>query len=478
MRSHHFAIAAATVLLVSSPGPAWSGVVIDTLQPKNQNQICRFENGTYRVDPVRLARSIVAAAAIAPDLIDSRDRPDDVISLLVKDQPFGTGSAAVTPLALAARERLLAARMELTGFLVLGDADLARLDGYSVVNAQGRRPTSDDLFLRPDLIYIRCDRLGPQQQQAFVSPHGPGSTAERSPAAAKPWALAPASSVPAVAKQSPASWARRLLVRGDILELLIPEIERGRSKGATFSFAHDDVDNEDTFLGDGTLGWDLWRYEPQRYPTAFPYLQNAKIVPYFKYDSTGKQSTELPEYIEPGVMINAYLHKQGSFAANAGLTASRIIDDNDGSDQSSLSAYIIPSFALPVGPSPLFGGYIRLFGPMIVRPELQLLASGRQIEDAGTNPALQGEDSYIGIGFNQRIDVMFTGLPVLQDLRGYLEYRLMHNFGVRDADMFQAGLYYPLLDELLSLNFDYSDGRDLATLLEDTRYMLGLAFRY
>jgi len=217
---------------------------------------------------------------------------------------------------------------------------------------------------------------------------------------------------------SAASLARRLLVRGDILELLIPQFERSRSKGATFSFAHDNVDSEDTFIGDGTVGWELWGYRPQQYPTAFPYLQNAKVVPYFKYDSTGKQATDLPEYIEPGVMINAYLHKNGSFAANAGLTASRIIDDNDGSDQSSLSAYMIPSF------------------------------------------------------------IMFTGLPVFQNLRGYLEYRLMHNFGVRDADLFQAGLYYPLFGELLSLNFDYSDGRDLATLLEDERYMLGLAFRY
>ncbi len=472
-RPHQLAIAA--FLLTVFPDPAWPGVVIDTLQPNNQNEICRLENGTYRVDPMLLARSIIAAGAIAPDLLNQGDPPNDVISLLVKDQPFGTGSSAAAPPALAARQRLLAARMELTGFLVLGDANLANLDGYSVVNAQGRRPTSDDLFLQPNALYIRCDRLSAPQQQSLAPPVEPGSTAERTPVTAQPWALAPASAPPT---QSATSLARRLLVRGDILELLIPQLDRSRSKGATFSFAHDTVDAEDTFIGDGTVGWELWGYRPQQYPKAFPYLQSAKVVPYFKYDSTGKQATDLPEYIEPGVMINAYLHKKGSFVANTGLTASRIIDDNDGSDQSSLSAYMIPSFALPVGPSPLFGGYIRLLGPMIVRPELQLLASGRQIEDAGTNPALQGKDSYFGVGFNQRIDIMFTGLPVFQNLRGYLEYRLMHNFGVRDADLFQAGLYYPLFGEFLSLNFDYSDGRDLATLLEDTQYMLGLAFRY
>ncbi|HUU25921.1 MAG TPA: hypothetical protein VMW68_10215 [Methyloceanibacter sp.] len=132
-RPHQLAIAA--VLLTLFPDPAWAGVVTNTLQSKHQDEICHFENGVYRIDPRLLARRIVIAAAIGPDLLEHGNPPNDVISLVVKDEPFGTGSFAATPAALAARQRLLAARMELTGFLVLGDEKLANLDGYTVVNA-------------------------------------------------------------------------------------------------------------------------------------------------------------------------------------------------------------------------------------------------------------------------------------------------------------------------------------------------------
>ncbi|HZJ12605.1 MAG TPA: hypothetical protein VFD26_08150 [Methyloceanibacter sp.] len=451
----------AFIFLLSSAGPAWSGAVISIFQRSNQPEICRFENGVYQVDRMRLAQGMITASAIDPDLQRHAVPPGSAIGLLASNEPFGSGRFAATPPALAASQRLLTARMELTGFLALGGS---RQEGYEVENRLARSPTSDDFFLRPAEVSIECIRLRTPQQQVRVD----RSFVSGTPATVQPVAPpAPTSEVPNFAA---AALAKRLLVRSEILELVLNHDQVSRSKGATFSFGHDETDKEDTFIGDGALGWRVWRYEGRN---------TASLVPFLNYKSTGKRETNLPEYIEPGIMIDASFHKEGFAAAVGGLTASRIIDDGDGSDQANLSAFLIPSFSLPFGPRPLFGGYIRVLGPMIIRPEIQLLAAARQIEDAGTNPALQGKDSYYGVGFNQRIDVMFTGVPLFQELRGYLEYRVMRNFGTRDADMFKAGVFYPIFGwDRLSLNFDYTDGRDLATLLEDTQYMLGLAFRY
>jgi hypothetical protein len=78
-----------------------------------------------------------------------------------------------------------------------------------------------------------------------------------------------------------------------------------------------------------------------------------------------------------------------------------------------------------------------------------------------------------------RVDMLLVGVPLFQKLRGSVQYTWMENFDVRSVDLFKAGVMYPLLDsDRISLNFDYANGRDVETLLEDERYTLGLAFRY
>lgn len=268
----------ALILLLSSSGSAWPGAVIDIFQQQNQPEICRVENGSYIVDRMLLARRVVDASAIGPDLLRQGDPPSNVISLLATDEPFGSGRFAATPPALAATQRLLTARMELTGFLALGGS---KREGYIAVNRLPRSPTSDDFFLHPNDVYIECVRhLQPRQQEAFID-RGAASSAAAAPAPV----TTPASKVP---NFSAAALARKLLVRGDILELVLAKTQVDRSKGASFSFGHDDKNGEDTFIGDGTIGWKLWSLEGE---------QNASVIPYFNYKSTGKQETGLPEYI-------------------------------------------------------------------------------------------------------------------------------------------------------------------------------------
>lgn len=423
------------ILLCTWTGPAWPGPVIDIFQRSNQPEICSVRNGVDSVDPGYLAAKMVAASSIGADL----QRQADPIGLLTRDAPFGSGPSATTPQALAAAQRLLAARMELTGFLALGGS---KQQGYEVVNLLPRVPTSDDFFLQPDKVMMKCIRQVVATQ--------PDATRHNLAAAAL---------------------AKRLLVRSEVSELTLNQDQIAGIKGTTFSYAHDQVKGSDTVVADGVVGWKLMDFSGQH---------RASVIPFFRYKSTSNEPNNTSQFIEPGVLVDAF-YNGDRIAATAGLNLSRIIDNSDNSDQSNLSAFIIPSFRIPFGASDivLFGGYMRPIGPLSLRPELKLMTAGRQIDSAGTNAALQGKDSYFGIGFDMRIDMLLVGVPLFQKLRGYVEYTGMENFGVRDVELFKAGLIYPLLDsDRMSLNLDYANGRDIETLLENERYTLGLAFRY
>jgi hypothetical protein len=109
--------------------------------------------------------------------------------------------------------------------------------------------------------------------------------------------------------------------------------------------------------------------------------------------------------------------------------------------QASLSAYVIPSFRIPRADGTsfvLFGGYTQPHRALRLEAGTTVPDAGRDIIQAGTNPALIGKSSYFGIGGKGILDVLILGVPMFQELRGRVEYTVMDNFNVVDVTQSHA----------------------------------------
>lgn len=441
-------VSISVVLLLSTTAPAWSGAAELIFTRANQQRLC---HGAGTVDPVVLARTMVEASTVPFDLLfianpNGANRPIDDETFryaATSDNPFGTGPAAATPEAIAATQRLTTTRMEVTGFVALGGSQSG---GFVVANQLATDPTAADVLLRPDKVAIRCLSVPPA-----VAANDP--------------AKQPNPSAEALAK--------RLLIRSEVTELGLPADKIAGIRGTTFSFARDDEKDTETLIADGTVGWKL--LHGSNGPT------DVSLIPYLKFKAANKEPGDKTSYLQPGLLADVF-HIGEWYAARAGLHANEIIDSSDDSEQASLSAYVIPSFRIPRGDGTsfvLFGGYSRPIGPVAFRPEVQFLMQGRDIIQAGTNPALIGKTSYFGVGGKGILDVLILGVPMFQELRGRVEYTLMENFNVDDVNYLKATLMYPLFpSKRATLNLDYTQGRDPNTLLDEQRYTLGVALRY
>lgn len=435
-------------LLLSTTGPAWPGAAELIFTKANQQRLC---HGTGTVNPVVLARSMVEASTVPFDLLFianpagvHRSIDDETFRYAAtSDNPFGTGTPAATPEAIAATQRLMTTRLEVSGFVALGGSQAA---GFVVANQLPTDPTSDDVLLQPDKVTIRCLSV-------------PAAVAAKEP-----------SKQPNPAAEA---LAKRLLIRSEVTELGLPADKIAGIRGTTFSFARDEERDTETLIADGTVGWKL--LHRSNGPT------DISLIPYLKFKAVNKEPGDKTSYLQPGLLADAF-HIGDWYAARAGLHANEIIDSSDDSEQASLSAYVIPSFRIPRGDGTsfvLFGGYTRPIGPLAMRPEVQFLMQGRDIIQAGTNPALIGKSSYFGIGGKGILDVLILGVPMFQELRGRVEYTLMENFNVDDVNYLKATLMYPLFpSKRATLNLDYTQGRDPNTLLDEQRYTLGVALRY
>jgi hypothetical protein len=428
----------AGVLLAAVPGSAGAAETIFTRE--NQRELCR--GGT--VDRVALAGKMIDDANVPASLLRVVGVSDEALLMMAtSDNPFGTGPAAATPAAIAATQRLTDTRLAASAYIALGGREA---DGYRVDSDLPTDPTSDDVLLRPDKVSVHC----------------------------LPVTAAAAASDPSK-RPNPGAEAlsKRLLIRSEVSELGLPADQIAKIRGTTFSYARDDENDTETIIADGTVGWKL------AYGSNGP--TDLSLIPYLKFKAINKTPGDRTSYVEPGLLLDS-LHISENYAARMGLHASDIIDSSNDSEQASLSAYVIPSFRIPRGDGTsfvLFGGYSRPIGPLAFRPEVQFLMQGRDIVEAGTNPALAGKSSYFGLGGKGILDLALVGVPVLQELRARVEYTLMENFNVDDVSYLKATLMYPLFPSKRStLNLEYSDGRDPNTLLEEQRYTLGVALRY
>jgi hypothetical protein len=464
-------------LAVWLPLPAHAEVSPNQILTK-QNLDFLCTKGTPRVvDRFTFAARIVAELKVPYDLMilarsDGGESgvagygPAEIMHYIRSDAPFGANTRPeyASLIREATRQRL-----EFMGALQVWFDEASKPGAlYTVSSPPGTRPTVDEYFAGSGGVQIVCQ---PRMQDASAPAEQP-------------------------AVQGSKKLYENILVRKTVSQLATPREQLKKTDGAQFSYIDDQAKDRQTFSIDGVLGYRIFgtsadradkmagraegaagpqEQEPSYWFNLVPYIYHKKVA----VRPAGKAGSE-QDLLQPGMTLNlTWVSGTGAFAFDLQADASQVIDAAQDASYATGAIRLAPSF---LGPNnvillnaPLYFNFVTL------RPDLAVVGRSYFIDDPGSNPELQKNDSYVSAGFDASLRMAFPkSLPGLADLTFKLDYLYRFNTNdVVDVSRWRAGISYAFPGvENLTLDLDYIDGRDEKTLIEERRWSAALAFRY
>jgi hypothetical protein len=435
------------------------------------------------VDKFTFASAIVSELKVPFDLM-IRANPDgnpsgavgrgEILHYATSDAPFGDNVPA------ADQARVRAAVDDRLNFMNYFGFYLAHggSGSYKVVRSGGTLSAPGDYFKPGSSVDIECHSK--QQSQGT----GPGGSAMIPTAAATNAATATN------------KWLENVVVRKSVAELVIPQDKVTKADGALFSYTDNQATHRTTFAVEGLIGYKIVGSSADRaeklavardsqvgaqLPDAPSYWFNITPYVYDKKSTTTPNSKTTPDIdvVQPGVTGNlTWVSGGGLFAFDLQADVNHISDQAQRSELTTAAVRLSPSFLL---------GNIILFKAPIdfvffkIRPDVSVIAREYLIEDVGVNPMLKGKSSFSTVGGDSTAKVTFpTTLAILSNLELRFEYKyLMNSDNVPDVRYWTTGLSYAFPGiQNVTLDIDYTDGRDERTLQDERILKAGLAVRY
>ncbi len=452
----------------------------ETLTDANRTQLCtRIYSGQAAVDQDALALLIVtkAGATMLLDGANSGGTRDGAIQLVstsasmsepvyavvnagrispaAANRPFGpnvdlgVNEAAATARGTIAQELAELASLMDTNVHVSGSVTYRLVRpltvGSRLARAEAANPLS--LFVGAGLV-ITCET------EPVPIAEG-GTTVTPTPS------LTPSSS----------SIALQPVLRGSVKDLAIASNDLKDAEAATIAFSEDRIAQTTTFELDAVAGL---RIGPKS--GAF------ELIPYLSYERKAITGDEGDiETLSPG-LVAAWHYRTPEFGFDARMEGSFIDDMEQGSHQGKIRLYVDPAIWLGREVGTLFGGNLQVFGPLLLRPKLTLIADASKVWRAGTSEELADADDYWGFGGDLSLRARLNmGSPISDFVLtgGVRHLELRGDIGLRHARRWYSSLEFaPDTFPFLGLALEFNDGRNDDTFQREDTYSLALRLRY
>lgn len=290
------------------------------------------------------------------------------------------------------------------------------------------------------------------------------------------------------AKEGGASgnWTKNIVVRKGVADIATPSTKLKKANGAQFSYKDDGIKDKQTASVEGLVGFvlagtgadaadELARRASRAEPRDLYWF---KVVPYVYYKNvsqTPKSKSDI-DYFSPGVTGNlTYINASGSFSFDSQLEGSATIDQEHDSRVYNVGLRFSPRFY--DGHTVWLGAPIG-FGPLLVRPDLALVAKEYVVGSRGSNPELSKVSSFVGLGYDADLQLWLnTPVSLISNFIAKAGYSHRYNSNdVVDVRRYTAGLSY-VINKNFTVDVDYTRGRDVNTLQDEDKWTAGLTFR-